>query len=292
MAQIAEPERGSLPTIAEAGPEQEWTYIEPARGMVAVPFGELWAYRELLYFLIWRDVKVRYKQTVIGAAWAIIQPLMTMVVFSVIFGAFAQIPSDGVPYPVFAFAALLPWQLFASALTNAGNSLVGSQNLITKVYFPRLLIPLAAVLGGMVDFGIAFVVLLALMAFYGVVPTAAVVTLPLFVLLALATALAVGLWLSALNVQYRDVRYTIPFLTQLWMYATPVVYPSSIVPEPWRALLGLNPLAGVVEGFRWALLGTPAPGALLWVSVAVVSVALVGGLLYFQRVESGFADVV
>ena len=292
MAQIAEPERDALATTAETGPEPGWTYIEPARGMVAVPFGELWAYRELLYFLIWRDVKVRYKQTVIGAAWAIVQPLMTMVVFSVIFGAFAQIPSDGVPYPVFAFAALLPWQLFANAMSNAGNSLVGSQNLITKVYFPRLLVPLAAVLGGMVDFGIAFVILLALMAGFGVAPTAAIVTLPLFVLLALATALAVGLWLSALNVQYRDVRYTIPFLTQLWMYATPVVYPSSIVPEPWRALLGLNPLAGVVEGFRWALLGTPPPGPLLWVSVVTVSIALVGGLVYFQRMESSFADLV
>ena len=292
MAQIAEPERDALATTAETGPEPGWTYIEPARGMVAVPVGELWAYRELLYFLIWRDVKVRYKQTVIGAAWAIVQPLMTMVVFSVIFGAFAQIPSDGVPYPVFAFAALLPWQLFANAMSNAGNSLVGSQNLITKVYFPRLLVPLAAVLGGMVDFGIAFVILLALMAGFGVAPTAAIVTLPLFVLLALATALAVGLWLSALNVQYRDVRYTIPFLTQLWMYATPVVYPSSIVPEPWRALLGLNPLAGVVEGFRWALLGTPPPGPLLWVSVVTVSIALVGGLVYFQRMESSFADLV
>jgi len=272
--------------------EPAWQLIEAPRGLVALPLRELWAYRELLYFLVWRDVTIRYKQTVIGAAWAILQPLLTMVVFSVIFGAFAQIPSDGVPYPVFTFAALLPWQLFANALTNAGNSLVGSQNLITKVYFPRLLIPLAAVLGGMVDFAIAFVILLLLMVGFGVVPTLAVLALPLFVLLALATALAVGLWLSALNVQYRDVRYTIPFLTQLWLYATPVVYPSSIVPEPWRALLGLNPLAGVVEGFRWALLGTPAPGPLLWVAVAVVVVALVGGLVYFQRVESGFADVV
>lgn len=267
-------------------------YYEAPRGLVAIPLRELWAYRELLYFLIWRDVKVRYKQTAIGAAWAIIQPVMTMVVFSLIFGNFAQIPSDGVPYPVFAFAALLPWQLFANALSNAGNSLVSSQNLITKVYFPRLLVPISAVLGGMVDFAIAFVVLIVLMLGFGVVPTIAVLTLPLFIGLALATALAVGLWLSALNVQYRDVRYTIPFLTQFWMYATPVVYPSSIVPEPWRALLGLNPLAGVVEGFRWALLGTPMPGPLLLVSVVTVTILLVGGLFYFQRVESSFADLV
>jgi lipopolysaccharide transport system permease protein len=292
MGPIAEREQPHVPPAAPAAPEAGWSYIEPPRGLAAVPLRELWAYRELLYFLVWRDVKVRYKQTAIGAAWAIVQPLLTMVVFSVIFGAFAGIPSDGVPYPVFTFAALLPWQLFANALTGAGNSLVGSQNLITKVYFPRLLVPLAAVLGGLVDFAVAFAILLGLMAWFGVMPTAAVVTLPLFVLLALAAALAAGLWLSALNVRYRDVRYTIPFLTQLWMYATPVVYPSSIVPEPWRALLGLNPLAGVVEGFRWALLGAPAPGPLLWVSVAVVAALLAGGLIYFQRMESSFADVV
>lgn len=267
--------------------------IRPSRGWVPLKLADLWAYRELLYFLIWRDVKVRYKQTVLGAAWAIIQPFFTMVVFSVVFGRLAKIPSDGLPYPVFAYCALLPWQLFAHALTESGNSLVASQNLITKVYFPRLVIPLAAVLAGLVDFAIAFVVLLAMMAYYGIAPTAAVATLPLFLLLAVATALGVGLWLSALNVQYRDVRYTIPFLTQFWLFATPVAYPASLVPERWRGLFGLNPMAGVVEGFRWALLGkAEGPGALLAVSVAIVMVILVGGLYYFRRMEKIFADVV
>ena len=267
--------------------------IRPSRGWVPLKLADLWAYRELLYFLIWRDVKVRYKQTVLGAAWAIIQPFFTMVVFSVVFGRLAKIPSDGLPYPVFAYCALLPWQLFAHALTESGNSLVASQNLITKVYFPRLVIPLAAVLGGLVDFAIAFLVLLAMMAYYGIAPTAAVATLPLFLLLAVATALGVGLWLSALNVQYRDVRYTIPFLTQFWLFATPVAYPASLVPEPWRAVFGLNPMAGVVEGFRWALLGTAhAPGPMLAVSGAVVLALLVGGLYYFRRMEKTFADVV
>ena len=267
--------------------------IRPSRGWVPLKLADLWAYRELLYFLVWRDVKVRYKQTVLGAAWAIIQPFLTMVVFSVVFGRLAKIPSDGLPYPVFAYCALLPWQLFAHALTESGNSLVASQNLITKVYFPRLVIPLAAVLGGLVDFAIAFLVLLAMMAYYGIAPTAAVATLPLFLLLAVATALGVGLWLSALNVQYRDVRYTIPFLTQFWLFATPVAYPASLVPEPWRAVFGLNPMAGVVEGFRWALLGTAhAPGPMLAVSGAVVLALLVGGLYYFRRMEKTFADVV
>jgi lipopolysaccharide transport system permease protein len=269
------------------------TVFEPSQGMLALPWRELWEYHELLYFLVWRDIKVRYKQTVIGAAWAVIQPVLTMVVFSVFFGNLAKIPSDGIPYPIFAFTALLPWQLFANAVTGAGNSLVSSQSLITKVYFPRLIVPIAAVLAGLPDFGIAFVVLLGLMAWFGVVPTLAVLTLPLFVLLALLTALAVGLWLAALNVQYRDVRYTIPFLTQFWMYATPVAYPSSLIPEQWRALYGLNPLAGVVEGFRWALLGkTDPPGPLLLVSIASVAVLLITGLIYFQRVEGSFADVV
>lgn len=267
--------------------------LTPSRGFVRLNLRDVWAYRELLFFLVWRDVKVRYKQTALGAAWAILQPLMTMVVFSVFFGRLANMPSDGIPYPVFAFTALLPWQLFAYALSESGNSLVSSQNLITKVYFPRLVIPIAAVLGGLVDFGIAFVVLLGLLWYYGVVPTAAVGLLPLFVLLAVFTALAAGLWLSALNVMYRDVRYTIPFLTQLWMFATPVAYPSSLVPERWRALYGLNPMAGVVEAFRWALLGkAQPPGALLIVSVVVVIALLVGGLVYFRRMETTFADVV
>ena len=267
--------------------------IRPTKGFLSLKLGDVWDYRELLYFLVWRDIKVRYKQTVLGAAWAVIQPVMTMAVFSIFFGRLAKVPSDGIPYPIFAFAALLPWQLFAFALCESSNSLVGSQNLITKVYFPRLVIPIGSVLAGLVDFAIAFVILLGLMLYYRITPTAAVAWLPLLVLLALATALSVGLWLSALNVKYRDVRYTIPFLTQFWMFATPVAYPSSLVPEKWRALYGLNPMAGVVEGFRWALLGkTNAPGPLLWVSVGAVVVLLVGGLRYFKKTESTFADIV
>jgi lipopolysaccharide transport system permease protein len=267
--------------------------IRPSKGWVPLRLKELWEYRELLYFLVWRDVKVRYKQTVLGAAWAVIQPFFTMVVFSIFFGHLAKIPSDGLPYPIFAYCALLPWQLFSHAMTESGNSLVANQNLITKVYFPRLVIPLAAVLAGLVDFSIAFLVLLGMMVYYGIVPTMAAVTLPLFILLAVATALAVGLWLSALNVQYRDVRYTIPFLTQFWLFATPIAYPSSLVPEGWRVLYGLNPMAGVVESFRWALLGTTnPPGPMLAVSVAVVVALLVGGLYYFRRMEKTFADVV
>jgi lipopolysaccharide transport system permease protein len=267
--------------------------LEPSKGFVRLGLGDVWMYRELLYFLIWRDVKVRYKQTALGAAWAIIQPVMTMLVFSVFFGHFAKMPSDGVPYPLFALAALLPWQLFAYALSESSNSLVGSQSLITKVYFPRLIVPLAAVLAGLVDFAIAFGVLLVMMSYYRVMPTSAVMLLPLFVLLAIASALAVGLWLSSLNVKYRDVRYTIPFLTQLWMFATPVAYPSSIVPEKWRAWLGLNPMAGVVEGFRWALLGHAPPSLpLLMVSFLAVSTLFIGGLVYFRKTEATFADLV
>ena len=267
--------------------------LKPSRGFLRLNLRDVWEYRELLYFLVWRDIKVRYKQTALGAAWAILQPVMTMVVFSVFFGRLAKMPSDGIPYPVFAYAALLPWQLFAYALSESGNSLISNQGLITKVYFPRLVIPIAAVLAGLVDFGISFVVLLGLMLYYGITPTAAILLLPLFIVFALATALAIGLWLSALNVKYRDVRYTIPFLTQFWMFATPVAYPSSLVPERWRALLGLNPMAGVVEGFRWALLGKAnAPGPLLIVSVVAVIVMLVGGLFYFRKTESTFADIV
>jgi lipopolysaccharide transport system permease protein len=272
-----------LPTL-RISPPSRWTSLE---------FRELWEYRELLYFLIWRDVKVRYKQTALGAAWAVIQPFFMMVVFSLFFGRLAKVPSDGIPYPVFTFCALLPWQLFANALTESSNSLVGNQNLITKVYFPRLVVPISAVLGGLVDFVIAFVILLGMMLYYGIVPGWAIVTLPGFILLAVLTALGVGLWLSALNVQYRDVRYTIGFLVQLWLFLTPVAYPSSIVPEKWRPLYGLNPMAGVVEGFRWALLGkSQPPGAMLWVSVAVVIVILFGGLYYFRRMEQQFADIV
>ncbi len=267
--------------------------IKPSRGWAHLRLRDLWEYRELLFFLIWRDIKVRYKQTVLGVAWAIIQPFFAMVVFSVFFGRLAKVPSDGLPYPVFAYCALLPWQLFSHALTESGNSLVASQNLITKVYFPRLVIPLAACLAGFVDFAIAFLVLLGMMAYYGIAPTVAVTTLPLFILLALATALGVGLWLSALNVEYRDVRYTIPFLTQFWLFATPIAYPSSLIPERWRAFYGLNPMAGVVEAFRWSLLGkAEPPGPLLAVSSAVVLLLLIGGLYYFRRMERTFADVI
>jgi lipopolysaccharide transport system permease protein len=267
-------------------------FIDPPSGWTSIGLRELWAYRELLYFLTLRDVKVRYKQTALGAAWAVIQPLFMMLVFSLFFGRLAKVPSDGIPYPIFTFCALLPWQLFSHALTESSNSLVANERLITKVYFPRLVVPISAVLGGLVDFCIAFVLLLLMMGYYRITPGWAIVTLPGFLLLAIMTALAVGLWLSALNVQYRDVRYTINFVIQFWMFATPIAYPSSIVPAKWRALYGLNPMAGVVEGFRWALLGNKPPGAMLWVSVASVIVLLIGGLYYFRRMEQQFADVV
>lgn len=267
--------------------------IRPSHGWLSLKFRELWEYRELLYFLAWRDIKVRYKQTAIGASWAVIQPVTAMVIFSIFFGYLAKIPSDGIPYPIFVYCALLPWQLFAYALTESSNSLVTNRQLITKVYFPRLLVPVSTVLVGLLDFSIAFVVLIGMMFYYGWVPTTAVLALPFFLLLAIGTALGLGLWLSALNVKYRDIQYTIPFLTQVWLFATPVVYPSSLIPEPWRALYGLNPMAGVVEGFRWALLGSKVNiGPLLIVSSLVVLVILVSGVVYFQRVESTFADVV
>lgn len=273
--------------------ELQTLIIRPSTGWVPLNLRALWEYRELSYFLVWRNIKVRYKQTALGATWAILQPFMTMVVFSIFFGRLAGVPSDGVPYPVFAFTALVPWQLFAFALTESANSLVSNQQLITKVYFPRLVIPLSAVLAGLVDFSIAFVVLLAMMLYFGIIPTIAFLTLPLFLLLALATALAVGLWLSALNVQYRDVRYTLPFLTQFWMFATPIAYPSSLLPEPWRLVYGLNPMVGVVEGFRWALLGKPNTlGPLIIVTSLVVVLLLFGGLAYFRHMERTFADVV
>ncbi len=276
--------------VAAAPPE---TVIRPSRGWVSLNLGEIWAYRELLCFLVWRDLKVRYKQTILGAAWAILQPVLTMLVFTVVFGRLAKVPTGGVPYPIFVFTALLPWQLFAHALTESGNSLVVHQSLLTKVYFPRLVLPFAAVLAGFADFAIAFVVLLGMMLYYGIVPGAACLVLPLFVALAAATALAAGTWLSALNVRYRDVRYTIPFLTQIWFFVTPVAYPSELVPEPWRVWLGLNPMAGVVEGFRWALLGRPpGTGPLRSISAVVVLLFLAGGLIYFRRSERRFADVV
>jgi lipopolysaccharide transport system permease protein len=269
------------------------TYIRPSRGWVALRLGDLWAYRDLLYFLTWRDIKVRYKQTILGAAWAIIQPFFTMVVFSVFFGRLAKMPSDQVPYPVFSYAALVPWTFFANALSNSTSSLVDSANLLRKVYFPRLVIPVSAVLAGVVDFCLAFIVLTAMILFYGIVPTQAAVWLPLLLLLALVTSLGVGLWLTAMNVQFRDVRYAVPFLIQAWLFATPIAYPSSLLEEPWRTLYGINPMAGVVEGFRWALLGTDtAPGPMIGVSAAVAVGLLVSGAFYFRRMERSFADVV
>ncbi len=267
--------------------------IEPSQGWVAIKLHELWEYRELLYFLAWRDIKVRYKQTVLGAAWAIIQPFFIMVVFSLFFGRLAKIPSDGVPYPIFSYAALVPWTFFANGLSQASNSVVNSSDLIRKVYFPRLAIPIASVLGGAVDFVLAFVVLMGMMFYYGMVPTINILWLPLFLLLALVTALGAGLWLSTLNVQYRDVRYVVPFLTQLWLFVTPIAYPSSLLSESWRTLFGINPMVGVVEGFRWALLGTrTGPGLGITASALAALALLVSGVFYFRRVERTFADVV
>jgi len=267
--------------------------IRPRSRWVPVNLRELWAHRELLYFLTWRDVKIRYKQTVLGAAWAVLQPLLAMVVFSIFFGRLARIPSYNLPYPLFAFCGLVLWQMFSRALTDASMSLVEHERVITKIYFPRLLVPISAVLASLVDFAIAFVLLIAMMLYYHITPTAAALTIPLYVLLAVVIACAISFWLSALAVQYRDVRYVLGFLTQIWLFATPVAYPSSIVPEARRALFGVNPMAGVIEGFRWALLGKgQPPGPMLWVSVAVVVVMFVGGLLYFRRMESTFADVI
>ena len=278
--------------------EEEWaqlatTIIQPRKGFWDLDLKGLWEYRELLFFMVWRDVKVRYKQTALGVAWAILQPLLATLIFSIFFGRLAHMPSGGVPYPVFAYTALVPWQYFANALTESSNSLVASQNLIKKVYFPRLVIPLGSVTAGLVDFCFAFIVLIGMMFYYGIRPTASLFLFPIFLLLAVCTALAAGLWLSALNVQFRDVRYTIPFLTQFWLFATPVVYPSTLIPPKWRIWYGLNPMAGVVDGFRYALLGTSAkPGPMIWVSAGAVAVLLLGGLVYFKRMESTFADVV
>lgn len=282
-----------LPLLADSPAATLHTRIEPSSGFVPLKLGEVWAYRELLYFLIWRDVKVRYKQTALGVAWAVIQPVMTMVVFSVFFGKLAKLASDGVPYPIFAFAALVPWTLFANGLTQGTNSLVGSSNLIKKVYFPRLIIPTATVLAGVVDFAIAFGVLLILMVVYGITPTWNIIWLPAFMGLALITSLGVGLWLSALNVEYRDVKYIIPFLTQVWLFATPIAYSSSLLEEPLRTIYGINPMVGVVEGFRWALLGTNTqPGYMILVSTLAAVLTLISGAFYFRRMEKTFADVV
>ena len=267
--------------------------VSSRQGWLALDVAELWAYRELLYFLVWRDIKVRYKQTVFGALWAVLQPLLTVVVFTLCFGVLAGIPSGGLPYPIFYFCALLPWTYFAGAMQGATNIMVEQQRVITKVYFPRVLLPIASVVSGLVDFAIAFAALVGIMGWYRMVPTIAVVWLPFFVLLTVLTALAVGLWLSALNALYRDVRYVLPFLVQLWMFASPVAYPSSLVPEKWRWLYGANPIAGVIEGFRWALAGHgEPPGAMLAVSAGAVLLLLLGGLVYFHSVEGTIADVV
>ena len=280
-------------TINESTIETPVIRIEPGCGWTALKLRELWEYRELLYFLAWRDIKVRYKQTLLGAAWAIIQPFFTMVIFSIFFGRLAQIPSDGIPYPIFVYAALVPWTFFANGLNQSSNSLVGSANLIKKVYFPRLVIPIATVLAGLIDFLLAFVVLVAMMLYYGLSLTIHALWLPLFLLLALVTCLGVGLWLTALNVEFRDVRYTVPFITQVWLFATPIAYPSSLLSEPWRTLYGLNPMVGVVEGFRWALLeANTRPGPIVIASSLMALLILVTGLFYFRRMEKTFADVV
>jgi lipopolysaccharide transport system permease protein len=269
------------------------TRIEATKGWVSLRLRELWEYRELLYFLIWRDIKVRYKQTVLGASWAIIQPFFTMVVFSLFFGKLAKIPSDGIPYPIFSYAALVPWSFFANGLNQASNSLVGNSNLINKVYFPRMTMPIASVLGGIVDFVLAFVMLIGMIFYYNMVPTMNVIWLPFFLMLAFITSLGASLWLSAMYVQFHDVRHIIPFLTQIWLFATPIAYPSSLLSEPWRTIYGINPMVGVVEGFRWALLGTgTAPGPIIIVSSLAALGLLLSGAFYFRRMEKTFADVV
>ncbi len=268
-------------------------YIRPSTGLAALNLRDLWIYRELVFFMIWRDIKVRYKQTLLGAAWAIIQPLLTMIVFNFVFGRIAKVPTEGIPYPIFSYTALLPWGLFTAALNTASRSLTSNQNMVTKIYFPRLVLPLASVLGGLVDFAIAFSILVALMIYYRVPPTASIWTLPLFLLLTVVTALGVALWLSAINVQYRDVNYVLPFLTQFWLFITPVAYSSNVISERWRIVYSLNPMAGVVNGFRWALLGTPTgPNMNMAVSIAVALGLLLGGLFYFRSMERTFADMI
>ncbi len=267
--------------------------IKPSAGWLGLNLAEVWSRRELLYFLTWREVKVRYKQTLLGAAWALLQPLFTMVIFSLFFGRLAKMPSDGIPYPVFAFTALVPWIFFSNGLTQSSNSLVNNSQLITKIYFPRLLVPTAAVLGGAIDFLLAFGLLLLMILWYGVGIHATIVWIPLFLLLAFISSLGAGLWLAALNVEYRDVRHTVPFLVQMWMFATPIAYPSSLLHEPWHTLYALNPMVGVVEGFRWAILGSQTrPDNLLLVSSAIAIFALITGAYFFRRTEKRFADLI
>lgn len=268
------------------------TRIRPSGAWVSLGLDELWHYRELLYFFVWRDIKIRYKQTLLGASWAIIQPFFTMVVFSLFFGRLAKVPSDGIPYPIFSYAALVPWTFFANGVMQASNSLVMNSNMVKKIYFPRLAMPIGSVLAGVLDFCLAFLVLIGMMFFYHMYPTVNTIWLPFFFLLALITTLGVSLWLSAMNVQFRDVRYIVPFLVQIWLFITPIAYPSSMLSEPWRTLYGINPMAGVVEGFRWALLGTEAPGPIIWVSALVAIMVLVSGIIYFRRMETSFADII
>lgn len=267
--------------------------ITPPGRWWAIPFGELWENRELIYFFVWREIKIRYKQTAIGAAWAVLQPFMSMLVFTLFFGRLAHIPSEGSPYPIFYYSALLPWMYFANSLQNATSAIVQNQSMITKVYFPRLALPLSAVLSGLLDFGIGFLMFVVMMIYYGIRPGIPMLFLPLFLLLAVLTATGMGLWLGAMNALYRDVRYVVPFLVQFWLFASPVAYPASLVPAKWRWLYGLNPMAGVIEGFRWSLSGRgAAPGRLIFVSVLIVVAVLVSGLFYFQKMEATIADVV
>jgi lipopolysaccharide transport system permease protein len=266
--------------------------IKPTRGWASLKVAELWEYRELIYFFTWREVKVRYKQTILGALWAILQPLLSMLIFTLFFGRLAKIPSEGIPYPLFSYTALVPWTFFATGLTQGSNTLVQNSNMLKKVYFPRMTMPIGTVMSGCVDFCLAFVVLLGMIAFYGVVPTWRILWLPFFFLLAIVTCIGVSLWLSAMNVQFRDIRYTVPFITQFWMFATPIVYPSTLLPEPWRTLYGINPMVGVVEGFRWALLDAHTSiGPIVLMSSVVALGLLLGGAFYFRRLEKTFADV-
>lgn len=271
----------------------ETIHIKPTTGMAALNLRDLWIYRELILFMIWRDIKVRYKQTLLGAAWAVIQPVLTMLVFNFIFGTVAKVPTEGIPYPIFSYTALLPWGLFTTALNNASRSLTANQNMVTKIYFPRLVLPLASVLGGLVDFAIAFLILVVMMVYYKVTPTVAIWTLPLFLILTIVTALGVALWLSAINVKYRDVNYVLPFLTQFWLFLTPVAYSAKIISEKWQLVYSLNPMAGVVNGFRWALLGTnTGPGLNMAISIGISLVFLITGLFYFRAMERTFADTI
>jgi len=278
--------------VAESLPDEPLIRIRPSGRWAALNLKSLWAYRELLYFLTWRDVKVRYKQTALGAAWAVMQPLFTMLIFTLFFGRLAGMPSDGIAYPLFAYAALLPWTFFSNAVTNSGNSLVGNANLITKVYFPRMIIPGAAVVAGVVDFLIAFVLLAAMMIYYNVAPTWNLLMLPALVAMTSLLALGIGMILSALNVKYRDIRYALPFMIQLWMFASPIIYPVSLLPEKWRWLITLNPLTGIIEAFRSSLFGL----AFDWVSLGISTLIIAGVLVYsaysFRKMEKSFADVV